>query len=260
MKKTRIPLYMIILLAAASLAYCLVNAADILCPQAQEKEKRLLQGLAPEQVQAIGRNAALFEKLPNPGTNPVAALEGILAGPGIQGMAKRDATFVVMALAGRHLDMDLKEVAGGIADLTASRQLLQAACAKFNGSAAGTGLQPGGANGNAAKGPPGGKQTGAPDLMAGPGGRAPTLAAQEVQTAFYGIAYWKVAPLSIRSLEGLSNQERLAEAALLRTKLSELDGLLAQMTERLAYGKLRRSQFVQALNGMASRATDASEK
>jgi len=85
-------------------------------------------------------------------------------------------------------------------------------------------------------------------------------ASPSARTAFYKIEYWRPAPLLLKDIRGLSRPEKFAEAALLKTRLGELDAALAAMAERVERARLRRSQLLQSLEGMAQRMPRKLEK
>ena len=240
MKKTIVFIVVAVFTTAVGAAYGQSTADEAFSPRVKEKEKRLLQKLTPDQMQVIAQNAALFERLPDPGTDPRGALERILAAPGIQGMPPGEVSFAVMALAGRHLNEDLNEIMTGIGALKETRQAMQAALARLQETL--------------------GASKDTQRASAGSGGPARAAAAQPLQTAHYKIEYWKVAAWSPKALSGLSRQERLAEAGLLKAGLAELDGLLARMQEHVVRGKQRQQLFARELEGMVLRIREKPER
>lgn len=246
MKRACLSVFLAVWMASGSLAFCQTTAIDGCSPQVQERERQLLQGLTTEQVLLLNQNTALFEQMPDPGLDPHGALQGLLSAPGIKGMKREEAVFAILAIAGRHLDEDLREIAGGINALNESRQLVQAALAKIHSA----GISPVLQGDAAAAGKKGERALPAAGTASGPL-KTTALAGQAMRTTHYKIEYCRVVPLVLRSIDGMSSPERLAEAGLLTARQAELDGLVAEMTERSEHAKLRRQQLIQALEGMA---------
>ncbi len=256
MKKAIILIFLAVIMAAGSLAWCQTTAMEGCSSAVQDRERQLLQELTSEQLQRIRQNTALFEQMPDPGADPQGALQGLLSAPGISGIPRDEAAFAILAMAGRHLDQDLREVTGGINAMNVSRLLLLEAIGKLESPIA------------AAAAERQGRQTGAGETAratAGPGVPTGTVAVTgpasgSAQTVFYKIEYWRPAPLALKDPRGMSRQERMAEAALLKIRLGEFDLALAAMTERVERARLRRLQLIQSLEGMARKTPSKLEK
>lgn len=259
MKRACFSVFLAAIMATGSLAFCQTAAIEGCSLEVQNRERRLLQGLTTEQLLLIGQNAALFEQMPDPGADPQGALQGLLSAPGIRGLRRDDAAFVILAMAGRHLDEDLREIAGAIQVTNEARRLLLAASGKLESSLAAAGPDA------AAERKGGQRGAGERALATGSAGAASGAAvtgpaAGLLRTTHYKIEYWRSAPLVMKELSGMSRQEKTAEAALLKAKLAELDGLLAAMSERAERAKLRRQQLAQSLEGMAQKTPRALEQ
>jgi len=256
MKRACFSIFLAVMMAAGSLAYCQATDMEGCSPEVRKKEERLLQGLTAGQLQRIRQNTALFEQMPDPGADPQGALQGLLSAPGIGGMPRDEAAFAILAMAGRHLDQDLREVTGGINAMNVSRLLLLEAIGKLESPIV------------AAAADRQGRQTGAGQTAratAGAGAPPGTVAVTgpasgSARTAFYKIEYWRPAPLALKDPRGMSRQERMAEAALLKIRLGEFDLALAAMTERVERARLRRLQLIQSLEGMARKMPGKLEK
>jgi hypothetical protein len=256
MKRACFSAFLAVMMVAGSLAWCQTTAMEGCSSAVQDRERQLLQGLTSEQLQLISQNTALFEQLPDPGTDPQGALQGLLSAPGIRGLRRDEAAFAILAMAGRHLDQDLREVTGGINAMNASRLLLLEAIGKLESPIA------------AAAADRQGRQTGAGETArttAGAGAPPGTIAVTgpasgSARTAFYKIEYWHPAPLALKDTRGMSRQERMAEAALLKIRLGEFDLALAAMTEQVERARLRRLQLIQSLEGMARKMPNKLEK
>jgi hypothetical protein len=118
-------------------------AGDGFSLEVQNAERRLLQGLAPAQLQMIQQARALFEGLPDSGADPQGLLDGICSSTGIKGMAARDAAFLVMAMAARDMDADVCEIVKEMNAMTAARKKMQAQLLELDHLiAGGTGQSP----------------------------------------------------------------------------------------------------------------------
>jgi hypothetical protein len=242
------------MMVAGSLAYCQTTAMEGCSPAVQDRERQLLKGLTSEQLQRIRQNTALFEQMPDPGADPQGTLQGLLSAPGISGMPRDQAAFAILAMAGRHLDQDLREVTGGINGMNVARLLLLEAIGKLESPLAAADRQV--RKSAAGETAPATVGAGAP-----PGNIAVTgPASGSARTAFYKIEYWRPAPLALRDPRGMSRQERMAEAALLKIRLGEFDLALAAMTEQVERVRLRRLQLIQSLEGMARKMPSKLEK
>jgi len=257
MKKAIYLMIAVVMMFAGSLVFSQTGAVDGFSAQVQERERQLLLGLTPEQVQLIGQNAALFERMPDPGVDPQGILQGLLAAPGIRGMDQGEAAFAVMAMAGRHLQEDLDQITGAISSLNGSRQAIMKALAELGAPLAGAagplGVVAGNDKGVRNTAVNGEATTGASGSPAGSAALGMTLAVQPALTSHYGIEYWQAPLGGWKDCRGLAGQERLAAAGLLRGRLNELDGLLVRMTQQLERGRLRQRQFGLALEGMAQK-------
>lgn len=256
MKKTIILIMLAVMTAAGVPLFGQAGGSGIYSPQVQERERRLWQGLSQEQLLAISQQAAVLESMPDPGADPLTAVEGILAASGVKGLAGGDAAFAVLVLSGRHLDEDLGVMNNAIGALSESRQALQAALAKMRGAlGAGKERQEGLEGDKGARGVSAGPAGAAP--QAGLGSGMPDLGAvmglQTLQTSHFRFDYWRIAALAPLVQDGLSREQQLAEAGRLQAKLAWLDGLLAGMNARLAAVMQRRQALVLALDGMALR-------
>jgi len=252
MKKSNMIL-LLLLAMAGSLAFCQTGASGSINAQVQDKERLLLQSLTPDQLQLIGQNAALFERMPDPGADPNGALQGLLAAPGIRGMRRDEAAFAIMALAGRHLEEDLKEIMGGIVALKESRLVLQKALTEINASLGGSRKQQESAAGSGKGGHRESADREATAFKSGPAGSGLSMAFQPARTLRFGIEYWRASLAGVKDCRRMSLQERLAEAGVLNARLAELDGLLGRMTDQLERGRLRREQFAQTLEGLVQK-------
>lgn len=264
MKKSAIGVLLSVIMAATGLVHGQAGAVDGFSPQVQERERLLLQGLTPDQLQLVAQNAALFEGMPDPGVDPQGALLGLLGAPGIRGMNRDEAAFAVMAVAGRHLDEDLRELANGIVALSEARQVLLRRAGELGAGSGGSGKTVA-----APTGEDKGRQGVAADGDAASGSAGPAsalnaghdLAVGSLRTAFFKLEYWRASPwAAAKDLRAMSQQECLAEAALLKARLSELDGCLLRMREQVVRGQLKRRQFGQALEGMAQGRPGKNEK
>jgi hypothetical protein len=251
-------------MAATGFVHGQAGAVDGFSPQVQERERQLLQGLTPDQLQLVAQNAALFEGMPDPGIDPQGALLGLLGAPGIRGMNRDEAAFAVMAVAGRHMDEDLRELANGIIALSEARQALLKRAGELGAVSGGSGKTVAAPTGEEK-----GRQGVAADGDAALGSAGPALpltagqapAVGSLRTAFFKLEYWHAAPLTAgRDLRAMSQQECLAEAALLKARLTEFDGCLMRMREQIVRGQLKRRQFVKALEGMAQGQLGKDEK
>jgi len=256
MKRACFSAFLAVMTVAGSLAFCQTAGMEGCSPAVQERDRQLLRGLTTEQLQLISQNTALFEQLPDPGTDPQGALPGLLSAPGIKGLRRDEAAFAILAMAGRHLDEDLREVTGAIHAMSDARRLLLEAIGRLESSIAAAGADRQGAragSGERAPATPGAVAAPGNAAMAGP-------ASPSTRTTFYKIEYWRPAPLLLKDFRGLSQAEKLAEAALLKTRLGEFDMALATMAERGERARLRRLQLLQSLEGMAQRMPGKMEK
>ncbi len=249
MKKAFLLILLAVMTAQGSLAWCQTTGMEGSSPAVQDRERQLLQALTPEQMQLISQNTALFEQLPDPGTDPQGALQGLLSAPGIKGLRRDEAAFAILAMAGRHLDEDLREVTGAINAMSDARRLLLEAIGRLEASIAAAGAD--------RQGAPAGTGERAPataGAIAAPGTAAKAgTASPSARTTFYKIEYCRPAPLLLKDFRGLSRTEKFTEATLLKTRLGELDSALAAMAERVERAKLRRLQLLQSLEGMTQR-------
>ncbi len=197
MKTSAIGVLLSVIMAATGLVYAQAGAVDGFSPQVQERERLLLQGLTPDQLQLVAQNAALFEGLPDPGVDPQGALLGLLGAPGIRGMNRDEAAFAVMAVAGRHMDEDLRELANGIVALSEARQALLRRANELGAGSDGSGTSVAAPTGEA-KGGQGVAADG--DAASGSAAAASTLSAGHapavgsLRTAFFKLEYWRAAP------------------------------------------------------------------
>ena len=167
--------------------------------------------------------------MPDPGADPQGALQGLLSAPGISGMPRDEAAFAILAMAGRHLDQDLREVTGGIHAMNAARLLLLEAIGKLESPIAAAAADRQGKKAGA-----GATAQATVGAGASPGNIAVTgPASGSARTPFFMIENWRPAPLALRDPRSMSRQERMAEAALLKIRLGEFDLALAAITERV---------------------------
>jgi hypothetical protein len=218
-------------------------AGDGFSLEVQNAERRLLQGLAPAQLQMIQQARALFEGLPDSGADPQGLLDGICSSTGIKGMAARDAAFLVMAMAARDMDADVCEIVKEMNAMTAARKKMQAQLLELDHLiAGGTGQSPAA---------PGRKvRTSAAGAAPAAG---PKMLPASLRTAHFKIEYWQAPLVEARDWRALSGQERIAAAGALQARLDALEGLLARMSAQAGRGTERRSQFKLSLEGFESK-------
>jgi hypothetical protein len=247
-------------LTAASPALCAqAGGTAIYSPQVQERERRLFQGFAQDQLQALGQHAALLEGMPDPGGDPLTAAEGILGAAKVRGLARADAAFAVLALSGRHLDEDLREMAGAIQAMSESQLALQSALSKLQAALGEAWGRKGAAGaGKVMQGPPAGTAVVAPLAGLDPARSefGVAMGLQSLQTAHYRYAYWRLAPLAPVGFANLTQEQQRAEAEKLTAKLEWLNGMLAAMRGRQAAGGQRLQALALALERMPLRSRE----
>lgn len=260
MKKALVVLVPMFFIAACLPVLGQSGGTGIYSPQVQERERRLFQGFAQDQLQALGQHAALLEGRPDPGADPLAAVEGVLGAAGVRGLARADAAFAVLALSGRHLDEDLREMAGAIQLMNESQLALQSALSQLQ-AALGEAWGHKGAAGTGSKGmqgPLAGTVVAAPQAGFDPAQSefGAAMGLQSLQTPHYRFAYWRTAPLAPVAFANLTPEQQRAEAEKLTAKLDWLNGMLAAMRGRQAAGAQRLQTLALALERLPLRSRE----
>lgn len=235
------------------------GGTEIYSPQVQERERRLFQGFAQDQLQALGQHAALLEGMPDPGADPLTVAEGVLGGTGVRGLARADAAFAVLALSGRHLDQDLREMAGAIQLMSESQLALQSALSQLQAALGEAWGRKGVAgSGKGVQGSLAGSAVAAPQAGLDPAQSEFSVAMglQSLQTAHYRFAYWRMAPLAPVAFANMPQEQQRAEAEKLTAKLDLLNGMLAAMRGRQAAGAQRLQTLALALERMPLRSRE----
>ena len=235
------------------------GGTGIYSPQVQERERRLFQGFAQDQLQALGQHAALLEGMPDPGADPLTAAEGVIGASGVRGLARADAAFAVLALSGRHLDEDLREMAGAIQAMSESQLALQSALSKLQAALGEAGDRKGSAgSGMGMQGSLAGTVVAAPQPGIDPARSefGVAMGLQSLQTPHYRFAYWRTAPLAPIAFASLPQEQQRAEAEKLAAKLEWLNGMLAAMRGRQAAGAQRLQALALALERMPLRSRE----
>ncbi len=262
MKRARIVMaFMCASVVAAGLSLLAqAGGTGIYSPQVQERERRLFQGLAQDQLQALGQQAALLEGVPDPGADPLTAAEGALGAAGVRGLARADAAFAVLALSGRHLDEDLREMAGAIQAMSESQLTLLSSLSQLQAALGEAGWRKGaaGVSGKGAQGSLAGTAVAAPQAGLDPAQSefGAAMGLQSLQTAHYRFAYWRLAPLAPGGFAGLTQEQQRAEAEKLTAKLEWLNGMLAAMKGRQAAAAQRLQALALALERMPLRSRE----
>ena len=260
MKKALLVLLPVFLIAACLPVLGQSGGTEMYSPQVQERERRLFQGFAQDQLQALGQHAALLEGMPDPGADPLAAAEGVLGGAGVRGLARADAAFAVLALSGRHLDQDLREMAGAIQLMSETQLALQSALSQLQAALGKAWGQEGvaGTGGKGVQGSLAGSAVAAPQAGLDPAQSefGVAMGLQSLQTAHYRFAYWRMAPLTPVAFANLTQEQQRAEAEKLTAKLDLLNGVLAAMRGRQAAGAQRLQTLALALERMPLRSRE----
>lgn len=262
MKKTPVlllPVFVSLIAACFLLPGQQAGGTGIYSPQVQERERRLFQGFAQDQIQALGQHAARLEGMPDPGADPLTAAEGVLGAPGVRGLARADAAFAVLALSGRHLDEDLREMAGAIQAMSESQLALQSALSKLQSALGEAGARKDAAGtGQRMQDSLAGTVVAAPQAELDPGQSefSAAMGLQSLQTAHYRFAYWRMAPLAPVAFDSLTREQKRAETEGLTAKLDWLNGMLAAMKGRQAAGAQRLQTLALALERMPLRSRE----
>jgi hypothetical protein len=202
-------------------------------PEVQRRERRLLQELSPARLQMIHQATALFEGQPESVAGPESALDRIFSVAGLGGMDVSEAAFMVLSMATRDMDDDLRTIMAEIKAMNQAKQKLRDSIKELDNSIAGEmGI------GNMETRRMGGAASGS--------GQLPVAR----MTTHFKIEYWKAPLLEIKNWRGLPLQERRAEAEILRVRLDALEGLLAKMSEQVRRGTERRRRFTLSLEDL----------
>jgi len=236
MKKAILSILLAAPLALSVTVFCQESHMPGLSPEVEKREKLLLQRLSPAQLQKVNQCVALFEGQPDPGAELQGALDRIFGQAGIAGMDESEAAFIVLSMATKDMDEDVKEIMIEIKAMTAAKQRMRELIEELNRSIAGATSGP--------VGSPGGR----PRV---PFAQSASLNAEPRQTAHFKIGFWKFPPLAAMDVRSMPLQQKIAESEALKSKLAELEDLQGRMSSLLDRQTQRRLKFAMELEGRA---------